>query len=49
MKSSRLPAVLCSMTAWFLALGGSAMAQGVQIVPFGGQDFDMPFHVTGAP
>ncbi len=49
MKSSRLTAVLCSMTAWFLALGGSAMAQGVQLVPFGGQDFDMPFHVTGAP
>ena len=49
MKPSRLGAVLFSTLAWLLALGGSAMGQGVQLVPFGGQDFDNPFHVTGPP
>ena len=42
------PLVLGGTLAWLLALGGSATAQGVQLVPFGGQDFDTPFHVTGA-
>src|SRR3954469_16441296 len=27
----------------------SAMAQDVKLAPFGGQTFDRPYHVTGAP
>ncbi len=48
-SSRRLAAVLSGTLAWLFALGGGAMAQGVQLAPFGGQDFASPYHVTGAP
>ena len=41
-SSRRLAAVLSGTLAWLFALGGGAMAQGVQLAPFGGQDFDEP-------
>jgi glucose/arabinose dehydrogenase len=44
------PAVALGLTlGWLIALGASATAQSVQLVPFGGQDYDTPFHVTGVP
>ena len=45
----RLATALLATVASLLALGGSALAQGVQLVPFGGQEFDSPFYVAGPP
>jgi glucose/arabinose dehydrogenase len=41
---------LLTATLAFALLGAStASAQGVQLVPFGGQAFNSPYYVTGAP
>ena len=48
-RGALLALAIGSTLAWMLALGGSALAQGVQLVPFGGQGFASPYHVAGAP
>jgi len=49
MRRACLTAILAAAPV-LLALGACpALAQGVQLVPFGGQDFATPIYVTGAP
>ena len=42
-------AALCAVAGASLALAAPAAAQGLQLVPFGGQAFSAPYHVAGAP
>ena len=41
-RGALLTLAIGSTLAWMLALGGSALAQGVQLVPFGGQSLRQP-------
>jgi glucose/arabinose dehydrogenase len=48
-RARRAAIAAAALVIAFLATSASAAAQGLQLVPFGGQAFNLPFHVTGAP
>jgi glucose/arabinose dehydrogenase len=48
-KITLLTATIATGVVIFLLGAAPALAQSVQLVPFGGQSFNLPYYVTGAP